>query len=207
MPVTRKLRRAFGIAACLVLAACGAGMYGVSGSYHWFYEDKIPVVMPANAPRISQQFHNGGPDGTPAHPGMDVWAAHGTPIIAAAPGRVVESYYEPLYGHRILIDHGKDETGTRVFTAYYHLSERGAQTGQSVARGEKIGEMGATGALGLFVHLHFEVRRGPSRLRARQEDPQLFWVGGPGRVTCFEPDLKVPALPFRTTYPVACRPS
>ena len=201
------MKRGFlALAATLLLSGCLLPLYGVSAMYPRYATPDFEVVLPANAPRISQQFFLDPPDDGPAHPGLDVWAVRGAPVIAAAPGRVIQSYYEPLYGHRVVLAHGPDEAGQNVYTVYLHLLESGAPVGTEVARGAPIGKMGATGMLGLAIHLHFEVRRGPTFQRSKPEDPQLTWVGGPGRVTCFDPDLAIPRLPFRTTYPVPCRP-
>jgi hypothetical protein len=53
--------------------------------------------------------------------------------------------------------------------------------------------------------LHFEVVRRTAQNKLIPYDPHLFWVDGVGRVTCFDPDLEIPALPFRITYPVICQ--
>lgn len=89
------------------------------------------------------------------HNGADIKAPAGTSVNATNGGRVVLSEYLPtLRGNCIVIDHG-----CNVFSIYMHLSRRIAGEGDEVARGEKIGEVGATG----FVtgpHLHWEIRVG-----------------------------------------------
>lgn len=189
-----------------MLAGCGIEAYGKADIYDIHSRSKIPVVMPPGAPYMSEQFYGPGEIGDKEHLGIDIYALRGTPILAAAPGRVERAFYDPAYGHQIVIDHGPDETGKRVRTAYKHLYERTATEGQSVARGAPIGTMGATGALGMMVHLHFEVLRDLPNARQTAFDPNLFWMQGPGRVTCFRPGTTYPDQPFRTTYPVPCRP-
>jgi len=203
----RLIRAVFLLAACgLIAAGCdGVAIYGKADNYDFSSKEKIPVVMPPNAPYISQQFNMGGEYRDKKHPGIDVWGKLGTPVIAAAPGRVTQSFYEPAYGNRIVIDHGGDAQGARVSTVYKHLKTRLAEAGDTVARGQQIGTMGATGALGMMVHLHFEVRRDLPQTGDVPEDPHLTWVDGPGRVTCFDRNKSYPDRPFRTTYPVPCR--
>ena len=206
-----RLIRLFAVLGSMGLASCTSSPYGQSITYNDRNPNPIRVVMPPNAPSITQQFRppqDRIEDGatTDAHVGMDVHLYRGTPILAAAPGRVTRSNFDPAYGATIEIDHGTNEDGARVITRYLHLSNRDKQRGDVVARGEQIGGLGATGFLAAgFPHLHFEVIVRPQGGRAEPKDPHLFWVNGVGRVTCFDPDLAVPDLPWRTTYPVQCR--
>ncbi len=195
----------FAIAMTFALTACGVNIYGKSTRYGAKATNAIEVVMPANALLISQQFNVDQSNDGPKHEGMDIWGERGTPVLAAAPGRVIASYHEPLYGRRIRIDHGPDEQGRKVVTRYFHLDERLAQVGDTVQRGEMIGRMGSSGLLGAAVHLHMEVRRAETGRSAKAHDPHLFWVDGIGRVTCFAANAAYSNAPFRTTYPTPCR--
>lgn len=86
------------------------------------------------------------------HEGLDIEAPTGTPVRAAAAGKVVRSGYEALYGNLLVVDHGN---GFR--TLYAHLSERIVSPGDLVQKGDVIGTVGDTGkATG--PHLHYEVR-------------------------------------------------
>ncbi len=89
------------------------------------------------------------------HNGSDIKAPTGRTVIASNSGRVAMSAYLPaLRGNCVVIDHG-----CNVYSIYMHLSERAVSEGDSVGKGQKIGEVGATG----FVtgpHLHFETRIG-----------------------------------------------
>lgn len=91
---------------------------------------------------------NGGPL-TP-HFGTDIAADEGTPVMAAAGGRVVFSGLLYLRGGSIVIDHGGG-----VFSGYHHLSGMAVQQGQVVNAGDLIGYVGATG-LADGPHLHWE---------------------------------------------------
>lgn len=89
------------------------------------------------------------------HDGTDFGAGCGTPIVAAASGRVTSRYYNGGYGNRILVSHGY-VNGKSVVTAYNHLSGYAVSTGQWVDRGQVIGYVGTTG-YSTGCHLHFMV--------------------------------------------------
>ena len=201
------MRRVRGIAALalLWLTGCGLELYGSAARYPDFADTGIDVVMPARAPHISQQFSARTEEGHPGHLGIDIYARQGAPILAAAPGRVLRTYYEPMYGRRVILDHGTDAEGRRVPTHYVHLDGWIVEEGARVARGQQIATMGRSGALAMMVHLHFEVRRGPTTPRAQPADPHLFWADGVGRVTCFDPARSYAPDEFVTTYPVPCK--
>lgn len=85
------------------------------------------------------------------HQGLDIEVPAGTPVKAAAGGKVVRSGYEALYGNILVVDHGN---GYR--TVYAHLSELLAGTGDLVRKGDVIGRAGDTGRT-TGPHLHYEV--------------------------------------------------
>lgn len=86
------------------------------------------------------------------HSGLDIAAAYGTPVHAAADGDVMDAGLGAGYGREISLDHGHD-----VMTIYGHLSAVAVLPGQHVARGQIIGYVGQSGrATG--PHLHYEVR-------------------------------------------------
>lgn len=91
------------------------------------------------------------------HQGVDLLAAGGTPIYAAAAGvvRVSQESYGG-YGVAITIDH--TIAGQRVNTLYAHMiyGSRQVASGQSVSAGQLIGFVGSTGS-STANHLHFEV--------------------------------------------------
>lgn len=85
------------------------------------------------------------------HEGVDIAAEAGTPILAAAKGRVVEAEWKSGHGLMVEIDHGY---GFR--TRYGHASELLVQEGQEVQRGDVIAQVGGTG-LATAPNLHYEV--------------------------------------------------
>lgn len=88
------------------------------------------------------------------HEGIDVSASQGTPILAAASGRVVYSGRRNGYGLTVELDHGYGYE-----TLYGHASKLLVRKGQTVKRGDVIALVGSTG-LSTFSHLHYEVRVG-----------------------------------------------
>ncbi|MEO9824316.1 MAG: M23 family metallopeptidase [Paracoccaceae bacterium] len=190
---------------CLLLANCAQNLYGQAVGYSPVAPEPIDVVMPAGARYISQQFSPRQENVVYAHTGLDVWGDTKTPIIAAAPGVVIAAKVEPMHGRQIHVLHGTDKDGQMVFTTYHHLSEIRVVSGQNLARGEQIGIMGSSGAAAVMVHLHFEVRKGPSRRKAKPVDPHFLWVNGVGQVTCFDPGAQYTRRPIRLTYPTSCR--
>lgn len=88
------------------------------------------------------------------HPGLDIAANAGTPIAAAAAGRVVSAGPDGGYGNLIVVDNGNGIT-----TRYGHCSQIFARVGESVEPGQTIGAVGSTGH-STGPHLHFEVRVG-----------------------------------------------
>lgn len=97
------------------------------------------------------------------HEGVDLGAAKGTPIYAAAAGTVVRSEYYSGYGNCIDIDHGGG-----MVTRYGHQSKLIAKKGDTVQAGQKIGEVGNTGH-SFGNHLHFEVR-----INGKSVDPKPY---------------------------------
>ncbi len=91
------------------------------------------------------------------HDGTDFGGRCGTPIRAAAAGRVIGRYYNVGYGNRVIISHGYLR-GYSVTTTYNHLSRYSARVGERVRQGEVIGYMGTTG-FSTGCHLHFMVFR------------------------------------------------
>ncbi len=96
--------------------------------------------------------------GAEFHYGSDIANSIGTPIVAAADGIV--SYAAPMgtYGNVIMITHSID--GQIFTTVYAHLNGYNVGSGQSVSKGQVIGQMGNTGR-STGPHLHFEVHNGP----------------------------------------------
>jgi len=86
------------------------------------------------------------------HTGIDIGVAAGTPIHAAAAGRVIYAGWMDGYGNLAFIDHGSG-----LSTGYAHQSSVAVSNGETVAQGQVIGYVGCTGHC-FGPHLHFEVR-------------------------------------------------
>jgi murein DD-endopeptidase MepM/ murein hydrolase activator NlpD len=112
-----------------------------------------PSIWPI-AGWISSAFGNrrdpftGGRD---FHPGLDISASQGQPVIAPADGVVLSAAYSGNYGNLVTIDHGFGIT-----TRYAHLSRYAVVPGQTIDRGQTIGYVGSTGR-STSAHLHYEV--------------------------------------------------
>jgi murein DD-endopeptidase MepM/ murein hydrolase activator NlpD len=90
------------------------------------------------------------------HAGMDIAAGGGTPIHAAAFGRVIRAGWAGGYGRYTCLSHGRI-SGVGFQTCYGHQSAILVRVGEYVRRGEVIGRVGTTGA-STGNHLHFETR-------------------------------------------------
>lgn len=105
------------------------------------------------------------------HSGADYAVATGTPVLAAAPGRVVLA--EELYfaGKAVYLDHGDG-----LISMSFHLSEIFVAEGDEVNVGTLLGKVGATGRV-TGAHLHFGLRWHGARV-----DPVLLFGDGSGIV-------------------------
>ncbi len=114
------------------------------------------IAMPAAGPITSYFGYRYHPilHFTRFHAGVDIGANWGSPVVAAADGRVVGAGWSGGYGREVQIAHGSGLT-----SVYGHMSEIVAQSGSLVRQGQLIGYVGSSG-LSTGPHLHFEVRQG-----------------------------------------------
>lgn len=115
----------------------------------------IPSGQPAHVLMLSSSYgyrHDPFTGASAMHSGLDFPGPLGTPILAAAPGRVVYVGQRSGYGNVVEVDHGQG-----ILTRYAHLSGFTTKVGTQVAAGEQIAKMGSTGR-STGSHLHFEVR-------------------------------------------------
>jgi murein DD-endopeptidase MepM/ murein hydrolase activator NlpD len=112
------------------------------GSWIW------PVVGRISGVYGSQRILNGQP--RRPHYGVDVAMPTGTPVVAPADAIVSVAHADMYFtGGTIILDHGHG-----VGSLYAHLSALDVVEGQRVARGERIGRIGATGRV-TGAHLHW----------------------------------------------------
>lgn len=130
----------------------------------------LPTRSPVRGLRLSSSF------GMRKHPisgkyrkhqGLDFAGPSGSPVLASAAGRVVYAARKGTYGNLVEIDHGNGVT-----TRYAHLRKITVSKGEQVKAGEKLGEVGSTGA-STGPHLHWEVR-----IFDQAKDPQPFLDAG-----------------------------
>jgi murein DD-endopeptidase MepM/ murein hydrolase activator NlpD len=113
-----------------------------------------PAIAPAKGIITSAFGRRRDPiTGVPAfHEGVDIGAAPGQKVHAAADGIVVRAGRMGSLGKAVVISHGFGLT-----TRYGHMSRLVAQAGQKVKRGDVIGFVGSTGR-STGYHLHYEVQ-------------------------------------------------
>ncbi len=122
----------------------------------------------ANEANITTQFaerraYNDSPNYNSFHGGIDYAEPTGSPLWAAASGKVVFADNLIVRGGTVIIDHGMG-----VISLYFHMSQIIATKGQAVKPGDLIGRVGTTG-LSSGPHLHWEVR-----VNGVITDPRLF---------------------------------
>jgi murein DD-endopeptidase MepM/ murein hydrolase activator NlpD len=122
----------------------------------WTGPFQRPVPQPANSAFGTRSIFNGQPRSP--HGGADFLSPRGTPVRAPSAGRVLladDLYYT---GGSIVLDHGAG-----LVSLFAHLSKRLVRTGDQVAAGQIIGEVGSTGRV-TGPHLHWTLRAHGARV-------------------------------------------
>jgi murein DD-endopeptidase MepM/ murein hydrolase activator NlpD len=137
-------------------ASPGAGAYRVEGL------GQKPLSPPASGHRFpvagKHRFGEAGAAfgaarGGGGHQGQDVFAACGTPLVAARAGKVQFRGTHGRAGNYLVVD----GSGTTVDHMYAHLRDPAlVRVGDRVLAGQRIGYVGRTGAASA-CHLHFEM--------------------------------------------------
>ncbi len=111
------------------------------------------------------------------HKGVDFAAPAGTPILAAAAGRVVAAGPASGFGNWIVVD-SVDEQGQRFSTVYGHMFDdrMHVRVGDQVTAGQHIADVGSAGE-STGPHLHFEVVPG-GRLEGGTPVDPIPWLAG-----------------------------
>ncbi|QKV96801.1 transglycosylase family protein [Streptomyces sp. NA02950] len=112
-------------------------------------------AAPVSGPVSAAYGTRGGRWASGHHTGVDFAVPIGTPVHAAAGGKVVTAGWGGAFGYQVVIRH----TGG-LYTHYAHLSAVSVRAGQTVEAGRRIARSGNTGNT-TGPHLHFEVRTRP----------------------------------------------
>jgi murein DD-endopeptidase MepM/ murein hydrolase activator NlpD len=129
-------------------AAAGASSGGGGSSASPPPSGSGQFIWPVSGP-ITSPF---GPRWGSFHPGIDIGVPTGTPIHAAASGRVIYCGWMSGYGNLVMIDHGGG-----LATLYGHEERVAVSCGQDVSQGQVVGYSDCTGYC-FGPHVHFEVR-------------------------------------------------
>jgi murein DD-endopeptidase MepM/ murein hydrolase activator NlpD len=119
-----------------------------------------PFVLPVPGGPISEfgkrSVYNGQPRSP--HAGTDFAGATGTPVKAPNAGKVVLAANLYYSGNTIILDHGHG-----LYSYFGHMSALSAREGDTVAAGNVVGAVGATGLV-TGPHLHWSVRLAGTRV-------------------------------------------
>jgi murein DD-endopeptidase MepM/ murein hydrolase activator NlpD len=129
--------------------------------------------------QLSDTFSDARGDGARLHEALDIMAARGTPVIAAAGGTVEKLFHSDEGGNTIYVR----SPDRKTIHYYAHLDRYadGLHEGKALKQGETIGFVGSTGdANPAAPHLHFEIMR---------TTPEAKW---------YEPKVDVDPYPLLT---------
>ena len=129
------------------------------------YEASRPSVWPTQGHVSSRFGYRASPFGVyrEFHPGIDIAAPLGTPVVATGDGRVIFTGWRTDLGNTIIIDHGYD-----LRTVYGHVAKVAVDVGDLVKKSQVIAYVGSTGR-STGPHVHYEVH-----LRGTQVNPAPY---------------------------------
>ncbi len=155
------------------------------GPYDHFYFYRPIADDKVSWPSATYRYGDYFPDTEIVHTGIDIIAPLGTPILAAASGKVVwagegisktTSPSDDPYGLAVAIKHDFGSNGRQIQTVYAHMNRVDVTLGQQVEMGDQLGIVGTTGFT-TGPHLHFEVRMEDGDFFVTR-NPEL-WVAPP----------------------------
>ena len=169
------MTRTFWVILALIVVAVGGFVsmlsFGSGGGRH-VWSRTVPTVQATPVPQgvlvvpvqgvprsaIADSWNDARGGGTRGHHGTDIMAPAGTPVVAAAPGRIEKLFRSNLGGTTLYV-----RSADGAWTYYYaHLAgyAPGVQEGQLVKAGDPLGFVGDTGDAGAGnYHLHFGITR------------------------------------------------
>lgn len=115
-----------------------------------------PVPDEANSAFGTRSVYNG--EARSPHSGADFLSPEGRPVKAPNAGRIVLAGARYFTGNTVIVDHGLG-----LFSLFAHLSEMDVKAGDTVAAGDLVGKVGATGRV-TGPHLHWTVRVNGARV-------------------------------------------
>ena len=139
----------------LALAVANGGLAITIGAPEPARERGLLVPVAGIRPEDLADSYGAPRSGGRQHKGIDIFAAEGTPVLAAADAVVVERRVHPLGGITLYL---RDTDGVTVYY-YAHLRgyRAGLKEGHLVRRGDVVGYVGSTGNVQGSAHLHFGV--------------------------------------------------
>lgn len=135
----------------------------------WRAQASGRLVIPVAGVRANELKNTyGAPrSGGRGHKGVDIFAARGTPVVAAAAGVIVKRDSSAVGGLSVY----ERDLDSRTIYYYAHLNgwRAGLKEGDLVRQGDVIGYVGSTGNVSGSPHLHFAV--------FTVTDPNQWWRG------------------------------
>ncbi len=124
---------------------------GASPLWQGVFLSQRNAAVPGSFAQRRTYVHNGQVIDHQTHLGIDLASVARAPVQAANAGTIIHADDFGIYGNCVIIDHGLG-----LQTLYGHLSQISVKTGETVTKGQIIGNTGATGLAG-GDHLHFDV--------------------------------------------------
>ena len=187
--------------------------------------NKFEIIFPKNSPPIISDYHSrygvlGGSRSSPKkHGGIDFYIKPGSPIIAAADGKVYGvKNKDKCVGKQFAIYFGESRDGIKLYATHMHVGKILVKKGDEVKRGQIVAEAGElvkTSCGGGMEHLHFHMSKrkgtdpnswGSWRFLGEPSgwiNPHKYWTGGIGKPECFVEGKEYPK--GLLTLPVTCK--